>query len=184
MDDSLLFVHLSPRNCANSFHQLKTCLDDIHTWMFENKLKLNPGKTEFIVFGSMNKYKWLKDSFPVKILGNCLSPKDVVRNLGVLFDSKFSFINRVNSVIKASFANLRDLHCIRRFLSYDMSIMVANALVSSFMDYCNSLFHSLSSKNITRLQNIQNCLARFVSGVSRFSNVSLVRLDFLMSLQF
>ena len=26
-----------------------------------------------IVFGSTDKYKWLKDSFPVNILGNCLS---------------------------------------------------------------------------------------------------------------
>ena len=120
----------------------------------------------------MDKYKWLKYSFPMNILGNCLSPKDVVRNLGVLFDSKFSFTNRVNSVIKSCFANLRDLHCIRCFLSYDALVMVANALVSSPLDYCNSLFRSLSSKNITRLQNIQNYLARFVSGASRFFHVS------------
>ena len=99
--------------------------------MFEKKLKLNPGKTEFIVFGSVDKYKWLKNSFPVNILENCLSPTDVVRNLGVLFDSKFSFTNHVNSVIKPCFANLCDLHHIRRFLSYDISVMVANALVSS-----------------------------------------------------
>ena len=44
VDDSQLFVHLSPGNFANSFHQLKACLSDIHTWMFENKLKLNPEK--------------------------------------------------------------------------------------------------------------------------------------------
>ena len=54
----------------------------------------------------------------------------------------------------------------------DVSVMVANALVSSHLDYCNSLFRSLSSKNITRLQNIQNCLAHFVSGVSRFSHIT------------
>ena len=36
----------------------------------------------------------------------------------------------------------------------------------------NSLFCSLSSKNITRLQNIQNCLAHFISGASRFSYVT------------
>ena len=89
--------------------------------MFENKLKLNPGKTEFIVFGSVDKYKWLKDSVPVNILGNCLSPTDVVQNLGGLFDTKFSFTNHVNSVIKSSFANLQDFHCIRCFLSYDVS---------------------------------------------------------------
>ena len=120
----------------------------------------------------MDKYKGLKDSFPVNILGNCLSPMDVVRNLGVLFDSKFSFTNHVNSFIKSCFANLRDLHHIQRFLSYDVSVMVANALVSSCLDYCNSMFCSLSYKNITRLQNIQNCLARFVSAASRFSHVS------------
>ena len=41
-DDSQLFIHLSPGNCANSFHQFKACLNNINTWMFENKLKLNP----------------------------------------------------------------------------------------------------------------------------------------------
>ena len=50
--------------------------------------------------------------------------------------------------------------------------MVANALVSSHLDYCYSWFSGLSSKNITRLQNIQNYLAHFVSGASRFSHVS------------
>ena len=105
-DNSQLFIHLSPGNCANSFHHRKACLDDIHIWMFENKLKLNPGKTVFIVFGSVDKYKWLKDSFPANIMGNCLSPKDVIQNLSVLFDSKFSFTNHVNSVIKSYFANL------------------------------------------------------------------------------
>ena len=34
------------------------------------------------------------------------------------------------------------------------------------------LFHSLSSKNITRLQNVQNCLAHFVSGASRFPHIT------------
>ena len=69
--------------------------------MFENKLKLNREKTEFIVFGSVDKYKWLKDSFPLTILGNCLSPMDVVSNCAVLFDSKFSFTNQVNSGVSS-----------------------------------------------------------------------------------
>ena len=110
--------------------------------MSENKLKLNPDKTEFIVFCANDRYKCLSDSFPVNILGNCLSPTDVVCNLGVLFDAKFCFTNHVNSVIKSCFISLRDLH-IRRFLAVDTSVVIANALVSSRFDYCNSPFHSL-----------------------------------------
>ena len=64
--------------------RLKSCLNDIEVWMSENKLKLNPDKTEFIVFGAKDRYKWLNDSFPVNIMGNCLSPTDVARNLGVV----------------------------------------------------------------------------------------------------
>ena len=96
---------------------------------------------------------------------------DVARNLGVLFDAKFCFTNHVNSVIKSCFISLRDLHHIRRFLSVDTSAAIANALVSSLLDYCNSLFPSLSSRNTTRLQYVQNSLARFVTGASKFTHI-------------
>ena len=50
--------------------------------------------------------------------------------------------------------------------------MVTNPMVSSHLDYCNSLLRSFSSKNIKRFQNIQNCLACFVSGDSRFTHIT------------
>ena len=171
-DDTQLFIHLSPDDSLKSFDRLKSCLNDIQVWMSENKLKLNPDKTEFIVFGAKDRHKWLSDSLPVNILGNCLSPADVVRNLGVLFDAKFCFTNHVNSVIKSCFISLRDLHRIRRFLSVDTSVVIANALVSSRLDYCNSLFRSLSSRNATRLQYVQNALARFVTGASKYTHIT------------
>ena len=103
-----------------------------------------------------------------------LSPSFVIcgDNLGVLFDAKFCFTNHVNSVIKSCFISLRDLHRIRRFLSVDTSVVIANALVSSRLDYCNSLFRSLSSRNATRLQYVQNALARFVTGASKYTHIT------------
>ena len=151
-----MFVHLSPEDRLKSLDRIKSCLNDIHVWMSENKLKINAEKTEFIVFGAKDSYKWLSDSFAVNILGSCLFPTDVAHNLGVLFDAKFHFTNHINYVIKSCFINL---HHIRRFLSVDTSVVIANALVSSRFNYCNSLFHSLSSRNTTRLQYIQNALA-------------------------
>ena len=160
-----------PLMIVPSLDHLKSCLNDIQVWMSENKLKLNPDKTEFIVFGAKDRYKWLSDSFPVNILGNRLSPTDVVCNLGVLFDAKFCFTNHVNSVVKSRFISLWDLHCIR-FLSVDTSVVIANALVSSRLDYCNSLFRSLSSRNATRLQYVQNALAQFVTGASKYTHIT------------
>ena len=44
------------------------------------------------------------------------------------------------------------------------------ALVSSKLDYCNSLFHNMPEKDIARLQRVQNCLARVVTKAPRFSS--------------
>ena len=85
--------------------------------MSASKLKLNPDKTEFILFGSKKQRERLNVCFPIDILGNPLHPTESVRNLDVWFDSDFS----------------------------------ANAFVSSRLDYCNSLFRSLSKFNLHRL---------------------------------
>ena len=45
----------------------------------------------------------------------------------------------------------------------EAAILAASALVSSGLDYCNSLFSSLSSLNMRKLQCIQNTLPRIVT---------------------
>ena len=46
---------------------------------------------------------------------------------------------------------------------------IATALVSSRLDYCNSLLHNIAIKDITKLQRVKNCLARVVTRSPRFS---------------
>ena len=54
-------------------------------------------------------------------------------------------------------------------LSLDLAKQIAVALVSSKLDYCNSLFHNMPEKDIARLQRVQNCLARVVTKAPRLS---------------
>ena len=76
---------------THAFDRLKSCLEDVKKWLSANTLKLNPDKTEFIVFGSKIQHKKLNKSFPVNILGNFISPVGAVRNLGVWSDRDFPF---------------------------------------------------------------------------------------------
>ena len=50
-DDTQLYVHLTHKHATLAFERLKNCLDDVGKWLSVNKLKLNPDKTEFILFG-------------------------------------------------------------------------------------------------------------------------------------
>ena len=92
-------------------------LQDVKEWMSASKLKLNPDKTEFILFGSKKQRERLKACFPIDILGNPLHPTESVRNLGVWFDSDFSFSKHVQNVCKGCFSQLRDFRNIRQFLT-------------------------------------------------------------------
>ena len=103
-----------------------------------SKLKLNPDKTEFIFFGSNRQRDRLKECFPIDILGSPLCPAES-KNVDIWFNSDFPFSKHVQSVSKVVLCN---------FLTYDTSILVAKALVSSRLDYGNSLFSSLFKFNL------------------------------------
>ena len=142
--------------------------------MLASKLKLNPDKTEFIVFGSKRQRDKFKAYFPSTILGTPLCPAESVKNLGVWFDSDFSLSKHVQNVCKSCFVQLRDFRHVRRFLTHDASVLVANVLVSNWLDYCNSLFRSLSKFHLRKLQCIQNSAARIVSNTSTYTSITPV----------
>ena len=139
--------------------------------MSASKLKLNP---EFILFGSKKQRERLKACFPIDILGNPLQPTEYVRNLGVWFDSDFSFSKHAQNVCKGCFSQLRDFRNIRQFLTQDAAVSVAKAFVSSRLDYCNSLFRSLSYVNLHRLQSIQNSATRIVTNSCKYTWITPV----------
>ena len=67
-DDTQLYIALSPANFSHSIQKLKNCLNDIQNFMFPNKSKFSPDKTEFILIGSKNNCKQLLPYFPINIL--------------------------------------------------------------------------------------------------------------------
>ena len=67
---------------------------------------------------------------------------------------------------------MQDLARIHRSLSKTIAIRLANALVSSRLDYCNSLFYGCNVSELKRLQGVQNTLCRVVCNLPRFSSTS------------
>ena len=172
--DSQVYVQLSQKNASAAFEQLNRCQNYVKEWMSTGKLKLNPDKTEFIIFGSKRQRDKLKACFPIDILGSSLCPVDSVKNLGVWFDSDFSLPKHVHNVCKSCFVKLCDFRHVRQFVTHDVSVLVANALVSSRFDYCNSFFRSLSKFNLHKLQCIQNSAARILSNTSPYTSITPV----------
>ena len=171
-DDTQIYVSLKPQTCISLIKQLQDCLLAVQSWMATNKLKLNPDKTEFIVLGTETNRSRLSNFFPVDILGNTCTPTSKVKNLGVVFDSSLSMSKHVSQICSSCFYHIRDFRRIRRFLSKSVSITLANALVTSRIDYCNALLYGISAKQSRRLQLVQNTLCRIINHLPKYSRIS------------
>ena len=154
-DDTQNYLAVDSRNLDSSMEELTECVKSVQQWMDGVKLKLNPEKNEFIIIGQKAIRELLAPNFPAPLLQNNIPPLIEVKNLGVIFDSENSFDNHVTKVCQACYSHLCDLRQIRKFLSVETIILLANAMVSSRLDYCNSLLYGVSKSNIAKLQRVQ-----------------------------
>ena len=114
--------------------------------------------------------------FPIEFLGVKTNPAKSARNLGVIFDKNFTLRSHISVVCNSCFYHIRDLRRIRRHLDLDSAKVLATALVSSHLDYCNSLLYGIADIDLTRLQRVQNQLARLVTKSPPFTcSIPLLR---------
>jgi len=161
-DDTQLFVSLTSLDVASSLSQLEACLLDLHHWLCQNGLCLNPSKSDAILFGNARRLASLPSITGVNIAGCYVPLADKITTLGVVLDRTLTMNFHVSSLYKTSYYHIRSLRHIRTSLPDDVCITLATALVQSRLDYCNSILYRTSAGNVNKLQRVQNALARTV----------------------
>ena len=93
---------------------------------------------------------------------------------GVTFDSSLSLTKHISSICKSAYYQIRQLRQMRSSLDISSAFILANSLVISKLDFCNSLLNGLPKSSINRLQVVQNSLARVIyPSAKRSDHVSL-----------
>lgn len=166
-DDIQLYVTFDPSipgDRERAIARLTACVKELRQWMIARWLKLNDSKTELLIF--MSKYHLMKyGQSTISIGDSIISPAEQVRNLGVQMDQHLTMIPQVTAICAACNFHLHRLSSIRRYLTLDATRTAVQALITSRLDYCNSLLVSLPASQIKRLQLIQNKAARMVMRV-------------------
>jgi len=74
--------------------------------------------------------------------------------LGMYLDRNLSFTTHVNIRLSGScYVYIRALKHIRPYLTEDIANKLACIIIFFHLDYCNSLFYGISSRNLSRLFN-------------------------------
>ena len=137
-----------------------------------NKLLLNPSKTEFLLIGTKQQRLKFSDLTNLSLSNDIIPVSSSARNLVFIFDSDMSFPKQIKSVSKSCHFHIRDIRRIRHLLPLSAATALANSLVSSKLDYCNSLHSGKSQANLNKLQRIQNSLARVITNTSKYQHIT------------
>ncbi len=82
------------------------------------------------------------------------------------FDYKIYYDKQITSIFKMAYVNLKDMYQVQSCMQLDSSETMVHTFITSFLDYCNSLLsvlYGLSTKQIKKLQTMQNTAARLVT---------------------
>ena len=82
-------------------------------------------------------------------------------------DENLNLNKQVNSVVASCYKQIKDIGKIRNIISKNHTEMLVHAVISSRLDYCNSLYYNMKKSNLYKLQKVQNSAARLIERKNR-----------------
>ena len=132
-------------------------------------LKLNPDKTENILFGSQQQLK--KTSLePLDAQGDPIAVSKVARYLGGFLDQNLNFKKHIEEKTKKAMANIIKMCAIWKYLTVQSCTTLVLMLCITHLDYANTMLYGLPSITLRKYQTIQNICAKLVLNKNRYSS--------------
>ena len=129
--------------------------------MRTNLLKLNDEKTEFLIIGTPQQLAKVTTT-SIKIGQDNIQKSQTARNLGFYYNVHMENTIHVNKLCSTLYLTLKKIAKIRHKINVDTTRILVQALVTSKLDYCNSLMLGTTEYNLAKLQRIQNSAAHIV----------------------
>ena len=161
-DDTQLYISISKPKAGSDLQLLETALLKLSYWFSLNYLALNHDKSEAILLGTSQRNLTLADISAVNVAGSTIGFVDNIKLLGVTLDKSLTFRKHIALTSQSCFYHIKALRHIRHTVDFNTASLIAHALVSSRLDYANSILYGSPKTAIQKLQWVQNTLARIV----------------------
>jgi hypothetical protein len=100
--------------------------------------------------------------------------KKSVRDVGFVLDRHLSAEEHIAATCRIAYAHLKNLARIKRFIDKKSLERLIHALITSLLDYCNSLFYGINESLLQKLQLVQNSCARLLTNTPRSHHITPV----------
>ena len=153
-------------------HDVGSCMKKIVEWSHAHFMAINPDKTELLLLcpPSLNSQVIIKGIiFEVQ----CIRFSEHVKNVGVCIDKNLNLNKHVNNIVSHGYKILNDIGRIKKCLQKQDLEKLVHAVITSRLNYCNSLLLNINKGNLFKLQKVQNSAARLMLGRRRRDSAKL-----------
>jgi hypothetical protein len=155
----------------NSAFSSMSCISEFKLWAADNKLKFNDCKTDaLLITSSFLKKKPTPSALAVG--DHLIKISEAVHNLGLFMDTYLTMDPHIKQSCKKAFYHLSRIAPINKHLKPAALKLLVHSFVMSQLDYGNSLLAGFTNGRMERLQRVQNCAARLITGTRRCDSIT------------
>ena len=132
---------------------------------------INDTKTEVLIINTRHQLAKMSIDF-IDVDDSVIKPLESVRNLGTWFDCHMSMEVHVGNSCSKAFRGLYKIRQIRKYLTPESTKTLLHVLVTSHLDYCNSLLFGLPKYQLDRLQKILSDATRVIYQIPKLYHIT------------
>lgn len=163
-DDTLMWI--AGKCLSKIISDMNEQLEKLSRWLKINKLKLNVGKTKYMIITNRN----IHIDCDVKIDNEDIERVEVMKYLGIQIDSKLNFKQNINFIIKKVSKKIYFLNRIKRKIPLNQRILLYKSIVAPHFDFCSSILYLASKVDMALFQKLQNKGMRMILDCNKFSS--------------
>jgi hypothetical protein len=155
-------IYLNKENTLDMFDYVNSDLGALSEWFRANKLSLNVGKTNYVVFKENTKS--IAEYQQIKIGKDIIERKSVVKFLGAYIDSGLEWHDHLKYIKNKLNSSLYALRKVKNLLNTDLLLILYYSLVHPYIEYGISYWGSTHSTHVNTIFIIQKKAVRIVKG--------------------
>ena len=173
-DDTSLSLY--DNNLERLISKSKDQFSKLYSWCVCNKLTINTGKTNFILFHTKNKF--VPQDFN-NIRGSDFNIKrsESVKYIGLHIDEKLNWGTHIDTICTSLIKYFGIFNHIKHLVSKTLIRQIYFAFVYSRINYGIEIYGSCSKKLLSKLQTIQNKLIKLFVGHPRLTPTNYIHHD-------
>ena len=173
-DDTQLYYSCKSESANATIKDINSDLDRISKYSKTNCLKLNAEKSKFIIIGSRQNLKKLKNIQldPIKIENNIIEREYEAKNLGITIDEELTWTRHVNLSVAKGYGKLKHAFRFKNFLNESSKFNLIETYILSQLNYGDIILQNLTELLQNKIQKLQNSCIRFTFGLRKYDHIS------------